>query len=81
MSELPNSDIQIIENTRTATAKKIWQNLNKLTGKQPKQETKGLESNIDDQLVRNSVALAQEFNCFFNKINRGFGETVYISIQ
>ncbi len=39
--------------------------MNKLTGKQSKQENKGLELKIDNQLVRNPGILAQEFNSFF----------------
>jgi hypothetical protein len=53
-----NFSIQIIENASEVTVKKIWQNINKLTRKQPKQETKGLELKINNQLVRDPVVLA-----------------------
>lgn len=59
-----NFFITIIESAK-GNGKKIWQNINKLTGRQNKQDKKELKLNVYNQLVKNPVILVTEFNIYF----------------
>lgn len=59
-----NFFIQVIDSAR-GNGKKIWQHINKLTGKYHKQDIKGMELTIGNKLVSDPKVLCQELNSFF----------------
>lgn len=59
-----NFFLNIIESAK-GNSKKVWKEINKLSGRQTKQNSKGMEINIKNQLVNDPVILATEFNSFF----------------
>lgn len=59
-----NFFMDIIESAK-GIGKQIWQNINKLTGRQNKQDHKELELNINNILVTSPIILATNLNLFF----------------
>ncbi len=66
---------------RTGMAKKIWHNINKLTGKKTQKDNKELVLNINNKLVKNPFILAIELNNYFinsvHKISQLFNSPDY----
>ncbi len=56
--------LNIIANAK-GNSRKVWQEMNKLSGRQNERGIKGMELNINNQIVKNPVTLATELNLFF----------------